>query len=69
MLETLKWAGTCAVIASALARGLGLNDIDIGLSVVGCGLWMTAAIMMKEKALMVVNAFVLIMICGGLLLR
>lgn len=69
MLETLKWSGTGAVIASALARGLGLNDIDIGLSIVGCSLWMTAAIMMKEKALMVVNGFVLVMICGGLLLR
>lgn len=64
-LEIIKWTGTVCVIAAAACRTFEFHEADLLISIVGAGLWGYASIMMKDKALIVVNAFIVgILIIG-----
>ena len=64
-LETIKWLGTICVIIAASCRAFDFHTADLLISIAGAGLWGYAAIVMRDKALMAVNAFVVgILIIG-----
>ena len=65
ILETVKWTGTACVIVAATCRAFDFHTADLLISIAGAGLWGWAAVAMKDKALMAVNAFVVgILIVG-----
>jgi hypothetical protein len=64
-LETIKWIGTVCVIIAAACRAFEFHEADLLISIVGASLWGYASIVMKDKALFVVNAFIVgILIVG-----
>jgi hypothetical protein len=64
-LETMKWAGTACVVVAATCRAFDYHTADLLVSIAGAGLWGYAGFAMKDKALIVVNAFVVgILIVG-----
>jgi hypothetical protein len=67
-LETIKWIGTMCVIIAASCRAFEFHAADILISIVGAGLWGYAAIAMKDKALFVVNAFIVAILIVGVIL-
>ena len=65
ILETIKWLGTICVIIAASCRAFEFHTADLLISIAGAGLWGYASIVMKDKALFAVNAFVVgILIIG-----
>lgn len=68
-LTALKWTGTICVILAALCRGIGMNDMDIALSLAGGAFWATAATQMDDMPLIVVNVVVILAIILGVLFR
>lgn len=67
MLEAIKWLGTICVIIAASCRAFEFNMADLLISIAGAGLWGYAAIAMKDKALFVVNAFVVSILIVGVI--
>ena len=67
MLNVLKWIGTGCVIAAAGCRSLEYHTADLILSIIGAGVWTYAAIAMKDKALLVVNAFIVAILMYGVI--
>ena len=64
-LEIIKWIGTACVISAAACRAFEFHEADLLISIVGASLWGYASIVMKDKALFVVNAFIVgILIVG-----
>ena len=64
-LEIIKWTGTACVIVAATCRAFDFHAADLLISIVGASLWGYASIVMKDKALFVVNAFIVgILIVG-----
>ena len=64
-LETIKWIGTVCVIIAAACRAFEFHEADLLISIAGAGLWGYAAIAMRDKALIAVNALVVgILIIG-----
>jgi hypothetical protein len=67
-LETIKWIGTICVIIAATCRAFEFHTADLLISIVGAGLWGYASIVMKDKALFVVNAFVVCILIVGVII-
>lgn len=67
MLEIIKWIGTMCVIIAASCRAFEFHMADLLISILGAGLWGYAAIAMKDKALFVVNAFVVSILIVGVI--
>jgi hypothetical protein len=67
ILETIKWIGTICVIIAASCRAFEFHTADLLISIVGAGLWGYAAIAMKDKALFVVNAFIVTILIVGVI--
>jgi hypothetical protein len=66
-LETIKWTGTACVIVAATCRAFDFHTADLLISIAGAGLWGWAAVAMKDKALMAVNAFVVGILVVGVI--
>ena len=66
-LETVKWAGTACVVVAATCRAFDYHTVDLLVSIAGAGLWGYAAIAMKDKALFVVNAFIVAILIVGVI--
>jgi hypothetical protein len=67
ILETIKWIGTICVIIAASCRAFEFHMADLLISILGAGLWGYAAIAMKDKALFVVNAFIVAILIVGVI--
>jgi hypothetical protein len=67
-LETIKWIGTICVIIAATCRAFEFHMADLLISILGAGLWGYAAIAMKDKALFVVNLFVISILFVGVII-
>lgn len=67
-LETIKWLGTICVIIAASCRAFEFHTADLLISIAGAGLWGYAAVAMKDKALFVVNAFIVAILIVGVIL-
>lgn len=67
MLEILKWIGTACVILAAGCRAIEFHTADLLISILGAALWGYASIVMKDKALFVVNAFIVIILMFGVI--
>jgi hypothetical protein len=66
-LEIIKWIGTACVIIAASCRAFEFHTADLLISIVGAGLWGYAAIAMKDKALFVVNTFIVAILIVGVI--
>jgi hypothetical protein len=66
-LEIIKWLGTACVVVAASCRAFEFHTADLLISIVGAGLWGYAAIAMKDKALFVVNAFIVAILIVGVI--
>jgi hypothetical protein len=69
MTEILKWVGTALTIAGAVATSLALDPLNVYLFNAGALVWLSAAIRMKEKSLIVVNAGLLVVYIFGVIYR
>jgi hypothetical protein len=69
MTEILKWVGTALTIAGAVATSLALDPLNVYLFNAGALTWLAAAIRMKEKSLIVVNAGLLAVYIFGVIYR
>ena len=67
-LETIKWIVTICVIIAATCRAFEFHTADLLISIAGAGLWGYASIVMKDKALFVVNAFVVCILIVGVII-
>lgn len=69
MTEFLKWLGTVLTIAGAVATALAIDPLNVYLFNAGAVTWLLAAIRMKEKSLIVVNAGLLAVYLFGIFYR
>lgn len=69
MTEVLKWLGTALTIAGAVATALAIDPLNVYLFNAGAVTWLWAAIRMKEKSLVVVNAGLLAVYLFGIFYR
>jgi len=69
MTEFLKWLGTALTIAGAVATALAIDPLNVYLFNAGAVTWLFAAIRMKEKSLIVVNAGLLSVYIFGIFYR
>lgn len=69
MINLLKWSGTSFTLAGALTTSLAIDPLNVYLFNIGAILWMLAAIKMKEKSLIVVNAGLLMIYLFGVFYR
>lgn len=69
MTEFLKWFGTALTIAGAVATALAIDPLNVYLFNAGAITWLWAAIRMKEKSLIVVNAGLLAVYMFGVFYR
>lgn len=67
MLEAIKWFGTICVIIAAGCRALEFHTADLLISILGAGLWGYASIVMKDKPLFIVNAFIVTILLLGII--
>ncbi len=69
MTEILKWLGTALTIGGAVATALAIDPLNVYLFNAGAVTWLWAAIRMKEKSLIVVNAGLLAVYLFGIFYR
>lgn len=69
MTEFLKWLGTALTIAGAVTTSLAIDPLNVYLFNAGAVTWLLAAIRMKEKSLIVVNAGLLAVYLFGIFYR
>lgn len=69
MTEFLKWLGTALTIGGAVATSLAIDPLNVYLFNAGALTWLCAAIRMKEKSLIVVNAGLLTVYIFGVIYR
>jgi ABC-type enterobactin transport system permease subunit len=69
MTEILKWVGTALTIAGAITTSLAIDPLNVYLFNAGAVTWLLAAIRMKEKSLIVVNAGLLAVYLFGIFYR
>jgi len=69
MTEVLKWFGTALTIGGAVATALVIDPLNVYLFNAGAVTWLWAAIRMKEKSLIVVNAGLLAVYLFGIFYR
>jgi len=66
----IKWFGSICVLFAVSIRSAGLPDLhwlDVVLSWVGAVSWAVVGLMWKDRALIVLNAVIGIMLFGGIL--
>lgn len=66
-LEAIKWIGTVCIIIAASCRAFEFHTADLILSIFGAGLWAYVAVVAKDKALFVVNAFIVSILIVGVI--
>lgn len=64
-----KWLGTAVTLAGALATALMFDPLNVWLLNLGALLFLIWAFMIKEKAMIVVNAGLLLIYIIGLVVR
>ena len=69
MLNIAKWIGTAFTIAGALATAAKLDPLNVVFFNIGTIAWLYAAIKMKEKSLIAVNAGLLAIYVVGAIIR
>jgi hypothetical protein len=69
MVDFLKWVATLVTLAGALATALALDPLNIYLLNAGAVLFLIWGILIKEKAMIAVNAGLLGIYVFGLMLR
>ncbi len=69
-LNLLKWTGTGFTVLGALLTSLGgFDPYNVWAFNIGAFVWLIAAIMMRDAALITVNAVLLSIYVFGILLR
>ena len=69
MVDFLKWIATLITLGGALATALALDPLNIWLLNLGSVLFLMWGILIKEKAMVAVNAGLLGIYAFGLMLR
>jgi len=69
MVDFIKWIATLVTLGGALATTLALDPLNIYLLNFGAVLFLVWGILIKEKAMVAVNAGLLGIYVFGLLLR
>ena len=65
----VKWAATVAILSSVVFRQAGIEYrmFDLALGTIGTFLWMWVSVMWKDRALIVLNSCMAIMLASALL--
>jgi len=69
MINVLKWVATIVTIAGAIATALMIDPLNIWLLNLGAFLFLIWGILIKEKAMIAVNAGLLLVYVGGIFYR
>jgi hypothetical protein len=67
-MNFIKWSGTILIIIATIMRILGYHLLDLSIGLVGTMLWAYAAYVEKDKALLTVNVFIIIVLLFGILI-
>jgi hypothetical protein len=67
-MNFIKWAGTILIIFATIMRIFEYHFLDLTIGLVGTMLWAYASYVEKEKALLTVNIFIIIVLLIGLIL-
>lgn len=65
----LKWVATIVTIAGAIATALMIDPLNIWLLNLGAFLFLIWGVLIKEKAMIAVNAGLLLVYVGGIFYR
>ena len=69
MINVLKWVATIVTIAGAIATALMIDPLNIWLLNLGAFLFLIWGVLIKEKAMIAVNAGLLLVYVGGIYYR
>ena len=69
IVDIIKWVATFITLAGALATALMFDPLNVWLLNIGALLFLVWACMIKEKAMIVVNAGLLAIYIMGLVVR
>lgn len=69
MINVLKWVATIITIAGAIATALMIDPLNIWLLNLGAFLFLIWGVLIKEKAMIAVNAGLLLVYVGGIFYR
>jgi energy-converting hydrogenase Eha subunit C len=69
MINVLKWVATIVTIAGAIATALMIDPLNIWLLNLGAVLFLIWGVLIKEKAMIAVNAGLLLVYVGGIFYR
>lgn len=69
LTDVLKWSGTIATVGGALTTSLMIDPLNVILFNTGAVLWLWAAIRMRDRALITVNAALLTIYVFGAIIR
>lgn len=70
MFDTiLKWIGTLCTIGGAIATSASIDPLNVVLFNIGSIAWLTAAVRMREPALIAVNAGLIAIYMAGCAVR
>lgn len=66
VLAILKWSGTAAIIMATISRSLNWHATDLVLSLLGSLCWCTAGWLYRDRALVSLNAFSILVLLLGI---
>lgn len=69
MINVLKWVATIVTIAGAIATALMIDPLNIWLLNLGAFLFLIWGFLIREKAMIAVNAGLLLVYVGGIFYR
>jgi hypothetical protein len=69
MINVLKWVATIVTLAGAIATALMIDPLNIWLLNLGAFLFLIWGVLIKEKAMIAVNAGLLLVYVGGIFYR
>jgi energy-converting hydrogenase Eha subunit C len=69
MINVLKWVATIVTVAGAIATALMIDPLNIWLLNLGAFLFLIWGFLIKEKAMIAVNAGLLLVYVGGIFYR
>lgn len=69
MINVLKWVATIVTIAGAIATALMIDPLNIWMLNLGAFLFLIWGFLIKEKAMIAVNAGLLLVYVGGIFYR
>lgn len=67
-MNLIKWSGTILIIVATIMRVVGYHFLDLSLGLVGTILWAYASYVEKDKPLLTVNIFIILVLLFGLIL-